>query len=133
MREIKFRAWEFPHTMDDGSFVPGCMHYINSLYWFEEAGVRDAKDCDDIYIIMQHIGLKDKKGKEIYEGDVIKYSILDPMDFDYPTLEPIRYSIIKWSKSAVGFAPMATSPVRFETIEIVGNIYENPELIEKCI
>jgi hypothetical protein len=72
--------------------------------------------------IMQSTGLKDKNGKEIYEGDILRGG------------EPIggepRISVIEWINTPYaacfnfGFLPAA------HFCEVIGNIYENPELME---
>ena len=71
-------------------------------------------------ILMQYTGLKDKNGKEIYEGDILKYHngrLSDPIEFpkDYMWLS-IKIERNNWS----------------DTVEVVGNIYENPELLPKA-
>jgi len=68
MREIKFRAWDKEKKvmlfMSDGSFSN------HRIWWLE------TNDCQDRYILMQFTGLKDKNGKEIYEGDKVMASSL---------------------------------------------------------
>ena len=60
-REIKFRAWDTRQKKMVGDFDSGF-----NYRWFE----CQHKDC---HVLMQYTGLKDKNGKEIYEGDVVQF------------------------------------------------------------
>ena len=64
-REIKFRAWNTRRKE---------MEMIDDLYWFEENQCHHNGDKD--FVIQQYTGLKDKNGKEIYEGDILEF--IDP-------------------------------------------------------
>lgn len=88
---------------------------------------------DENIILMLSTGLKDKNGKEIFEGDIIRYNI-DVVDIKrHPTLG--FYTVLDGRE---GFFGDGMSIDYFEedakefskTAEIIGNIYENPELLE---
>ena len=118
MREIKFRVW-------DGDRV-----HIVDLYWFEEGGVREwpvksfSSEYEDI-VLMQYTGLKDKNGVEIYEGDVVR-------NLSTTKQQQYRKRVVTWaqySRRGVGFNVGATYGGAV-TLEVIGNIYENPELVK---
>ena len=88
---------------------------------------------DENIILMQSTGLKDKNGKEIFEGDIIRYNI-DVVDIKrHQTLG--FYTVLDGRE---GFFGDGMSIDDFEedakefskTAEIIGNIYENPELLD---
>lgn len=112
MRELKFRAW--------------------NTNWKEyEYGCYDVEPSPD-YIFEQYTGLKDKNGKEIYEGDILLgyYE-----DFGMPASNKKHYEV-KWVERSTGYEPFIDYDIeceRFfsiETCEVIGNIHENPELLE---
>ena len=69
MREIKFRIWDKQNKemldLEDLHYEYGKMSIRTTMY-------NDYFDTEDM-ILMQYTGIKDKNGKEIYEGDIIKY------------------------------------------------------------
>jgi uncharacterized phage protein (TIGR01671 family) len=119
MREIKFRVWEKEENV---------MHRWDEIK--ECADFSDVEDESGIW--MQYTGLKDKNGKEIYEGDIVLLDIPanEELEMDeikligYIAYEPSKFSIIA-EKESVYF-----SKDDCECIEILGNIYENPELLK---
>jgi len=102
MREMKFRAW---HNKD--KFM---------TYKFERWLISVFNNKK--YHVMQYTGLKDKNNKEIYEGDILLN--------DYYGKSQI---IVKWI--ADGFNVNLLSKGGAKKCEIIGNIYQNSELIQE--
>ncbi len=125
MREIKFRAWDLKtktmHTVENINF---CGRETVTVQYNPVK-----KICLDSVILMQYTGAKDKNGVEIYEGDIIRHqSGKYGTDFE-----------IKWSPILCGFTAMQIesghpSPQlnqgTMSYFAVVGNIYENTELVE---
>ena len=109
-REIKFRAW---NGRD--------MNYSPDLITPE--GKLSPKGIGWL-IIMQFTGLHDKNGKEIYEGDIVRLKNQNIGKIIYQT-EHMRYVVNGETKF---FSFVLTANIR--RTEIIGNIYENPELLE---
>lgn len=92
------------------------------LWWESEHGYDSLMGSDKVHL-MQYTGLKDKNGKEIYEGDVVKAE--EYVGFKNLTAEVI-YNRGRFSLNT-GTIPEDLIP---ELCEIIGNIYENPELLK---
>ncbi len=84
--------------------------------------------------LMQYTGLKDKNGVEIYEGDIVSIQY----DNDQPTIHEVVWCGIDYPAfdfqpqlncECNGFSHYHNDPDTI--VEVIGNIYENPELLEK--
>lgn len=121
----KFRAWT-----EEGEV----MYY--DVYPFEDDTLLLSYDeiaFDEVpaseFVLMQSTGLFDKNGNEIFEGDIVKFTITN--GFDYVVDE---YGVVTYKQGAFfivkDFAEYLISYVYTDEIEVVGNIYENPEFLE---
>jgi len=129
MREIKFRAWLFGKHDNMTITVPN-MEYDIIVKDGAYANVEGGWDIHGTYPtvpIMQFTGLKDKNGKEIYEGDLLK--IYDNRN-GYLKVEFVNAYVGGWVLTHPESVQKLSLGARAQyTIEVVGNIYENPKLL----
>jgi len=119
MREIKFRAWDkLKNEMVVGEYY-NLVSFEGDVYQFSLGKLLKEKQFE----LMQFTGLKDKNGKEIYEGDIVK-------DIDKP-LRIDLVDVIEWNSEEACFMAGDYGAGQFSRIEVIGNIYGNPELIER--
>jgi len=135
MRDIKFRAWDKKRKR-----IYEVIHLMRSTFegiWCIGKG-RNIIEDKEIHIdiqpdkceVMQFTGLKDSHGKEIYEGDIVS---------DHIGVGVIEY-VEKYAAFRINYQNMEckwfydyTLDGERESIEVIGNIYENPELIREDI
>lgn len=117
MREIKFRVWdEVSKTMDYDYSVNtdwGSLS-LNELL----SGVQYDDDIRKP-IFMQYTGLKDKNGKEIYEGDILSFR---------DGIAPVEYLFTEFV--AMDVTGHGNCNLLDDRCEVIGNIYENPDLLK---
>ncbi|MBG3869779.1 hypothetical protein I5R57_07340 [Staphylococcus haemolyticus] len=126
----KFRAWnkvreEIIDDCDlaitsDGSILAGDLNYD------EESGM--LADVTDNVVIMMSTRLKDKNGTEIYEGDIVQHSEKPNPCFSSP-FKVIQARTGEWRLDNFRCGTVLAFSNQDE-LEVLGNIYENPELLE---
>jgi uncharacterized phage protein (TIGR01671 family) len=124
-REIKFRFW-----------TPDKIMIQDHTGWREDIGINEALNASKQYgyKIMQITGLKDKNGVDVYESDILQDD------------NGVKY-VIKWIEQLASFylsipntnrgkeviscaaSKVANEPMRLFKIEVIGNIYEHPNLL----
>lgn len=132
-RVIKFRAW---HNAKQIMFPIIAIGLADGRIEVEPAPDSSwTTNLSDVEL-MQFTGLLDKNGKEIFEGDIVSLTQYEQFrDRVTPRIQIVRY--VCEEKGRVGFAPMVWHTSvddgyynnELEDYEVMGNIYENPELV----
>ena len=119
----RYRAWDKElQTILDVSLIDFKKGVLVGEHW--EFGETNFMSFDEI-VIMQTTGLLDKNGKEIFEGDIFgtKDGLLNGV-VEY------RSDLGMWTNSLIRYNNFERLCTVANSREIIGNIYENPELVE---
>ncbi len=112
MREIKFKCW----IKESDEEVYRMTEPVDAL----EMCLGGMEVID----LMQYTGLKDKNGKEVYEGDILDDDSKNP--FKINEMQDAQFTWKMLKENVSGIFP---SDCEYEECKIIGNIYENPELL----
>ena len=121
MREIKFRAWD---KENEKIMKVSYISLENKEIAVKDFGTYHFFRIKDIEL-MQYIGLKDKNDKEIYEGDIVVLNNIENDNMCIVRYEHSSYRLEGWSLRE------DLSNVEDRFLEVVGNIYENKNLLEE--
>ena len=123
MREIKFRVWNTETNKMIINVKEMGVFALQSIYSIDEFLVIPTNEK---YPLMQYTGLKDKNGVEIYEGDILSHHLQGNRFVEYgsPFKNYGGYMLV----SKNGMRGTLSDPDKL--YEVIGNIYENPELLK---
>ena len=131
MREIKFRAWDkklkkwtnYSISNIDGTLID---------FFNKETGFWESDRGGERFVLSQYTGLKNFSEKEIYEGDIVRavgfFKWIGVAKF-FDKNKAFAFEIIDKNYRGSRFVMNQ----RNQYIEIIGNIYENPELLEEVV
>jgi len=147
MRDIKFRAWdkekriwisngEIEYSISENTLtvIPNTIEHIGDSVHDNYVAER--------FAVVQYTGLKDKNGVEIYEGDIIDFDVflgggvstLLKVVYSAPSFKVVGISFqtnFVGTSSRIKFMDGEINPGDLEVYEVIGNIYENPELLKE--
>lgn len=140
MKNIKFRAWV---RIDRVMKQVSCLDFDFNLISFDDETDEFVGDDVPMVILMRYIGIKDSQGTDIYEGDIIKIS--KPNGYSHLATIPYfgRENYSAFNLNSKRMAPdwhyelnvlnwylINSNKENGPTLTVIGNIYENPELLE---
>lgn len=124
MRELKFRVWH-----PDDYRIYYFSNFAEIVDWQRGDEYRLENEEGRMVNYMQYTGLKDRNGVEIFEGDIVEY-----IDGEYSFVGVVKNSIFglyaRDDKDNYKFEDFADENTMTAEVKILGNIYENKDLIE---
>ena len=117
MRELKFRAWDGKKMIDD--VIPASKTSIIELFEYEHQET-------EVEAVEQYTGLKDKNGKEIYEGDIVT------LDGEWEVIKDTDCSVISFENGCfrVGGGYENEAGRYLSDWRVIGNVHQNADLLE---
>ena len=123
MKGLKFRVWdkerecyldeiELAGITPDGRYI-----------WYIEEEEISRLEIDENYVVEQFTGLKDKNGEEIYEGDIVSVRNKNRKN-EYDI------GVVEFGKAAFR-CPFLLGKYHSGQVEVIGNVHENPDLLEE--
>ena len=149
MRTIKFRAWDKEYEKmtyfddEDYDYRPPLVFRLDQVFKkdsnYDDYEDFEYNDITDSVEIMQYTGLRDENGKGIYEGDIIEFSY-DMFVGNFDTFvakgkvvfeEGAFYVEVFENERTTDDEAYLLYSINLDTIEVIGNIYENKELLNE--
>jgi phage uncharacterized protein TIGR01671 len=149
MREYKFRAWDKEYEKmtyfddEDYDYRPPLVFRLDQVFKkdsnYDDYEDFEYNDITDSVEIMQYTGLRDENGKGIYEGDIIEFSY-DMFVGNFDTFvakgkvvfeEGAFYVEVFENERTTDDEAYLLYSINLDTIEVIGNIYENKELLNE--
>ena len=134
MREILFRA----KRIDNGEWATGSYHHQTDYYgdpcdkhYIIDGTATDMEGYGEHYEIdpetlCQYTGLKDKKGKRIWENDIVKHEVSDTIG----TVKWYQEDYVGWCVDDIVIDEQQFTDEMWNECEVIGNIFDNPELLK---
>ena len=131
MKDTRFRVWDWTNKV---MIEEPYLHFVNGRsFYLVRRGATPRSDLG--FELLQYTGLKDRNGVEIAQGDLLKH--VNPNSYHAPTqiLECVHEIDLegfetRFTFKRVGNTDGLTTAYGSKDLEVIGNIYENPELLE---
>ena len=126
MREILFRG----KRLDNGEWIEGFFFQIwerTYILWGTTNGAPNMIEVDPL-TVGQYTGLTEKNGKKVFEGDVVRRGYENANGSFYDNM-PVSYSVNYGGWLTGCYERLTPKTVQRESVEVIGNVHDNPELL----
>lgn len=143
VRDLKFRAWDkenkdMTYGVDLQFDSNGKLSFLRHNNWQGDGEPEENVNWDGIapieeFVLMQYTGLKDKNSKDVYEGDIVKDFYGKILRIDWAD-KWARYMLSydgQWCQYYLEDYHNNKTDYLAQSMEVIGNIYENPELLKE--